>query len=164
MNISGQRAADSRKRILVGGSIFISACCLLSAASCLSHAQLDTPRVCFKDACYSVEIARTPEALERGLMERDGLPAGTGMLFVFDVPGRHVFWMKNMKFLIDILWLDDEGKVVHVAQNAPPCAEEPCAVYAPPSDAKYVLEIPAADAAKLGISLSEKARLEAIEP
>jgi uncharacterized membrane protein (UPF0127 family) len=140
-------------------AVFFLSCLLLALPACAEN-----PRVCLKDACYSVEVARTPEARERGLMERDGLKAGNGMFFVFDVPGRYGFWMKNMKFPIDILWLDSEEKVVHIADNVPPCTSEPCLVYMPPSDARYVLEIPAGDAVKLGIRLSEKARLDAIKP
>jgi uncharacterized protein len=140
-------------------SFFLSAFLILPAC-----AQAPTPRACFKGACYSVEIAQTPESRQHGLMEREGLKPGTGMLFVFDEPGRYGFWMKNMKFPIDILWLDNEEKVVHIAENVPPCQSDPCPAYMPPSDARYVLEIPAGDAVKSGVSTSEKAILEAVQP
>jgi hypothetical protein len=84
------------------------------------------------------------------------------MLFVFDTPGRYGFWMKNMKFSIDILWLDSEETVVHIAENVPPCQDDTCPVLMPPSDARYVLEIPSGEAAKSGIIISEKAKFEAI--
>jgi uncharacterized membrane protein (UPF0127 family) len=138
---------------------FFLYCLLFALPACA-----DGPRACFRDTCYSIEIARTPETRERGLMGRDGLKPGTGMLFVFDTPGRYGFWMKNMKFPIDILWLDSDRKVVHIAGNVPPCQSDPCPVYTPLSEARYVLEIPSGDETKLGLGLSEKARLEAFQP
>ena len=59
----------------------------------------------------------TPETRERGLMFRKGLGAGHGMLFVFDKTGEYAFWMKNMTFSIDILWLADDGEVVRIGQD-----------------------------------------------
>jgi hypothetical protein len=145
--------------------LFIVACCLLSAVGFLlifSSARAGVPRVCFKDVCYAVEIARTPEAQERGLMGRDSLAPGQGMLFMFVAPNRYGFWMKNMKFPIDILWLDGQGNIVHSVQSAPTCTAEPCPVYTPPSEALYVLEVPAGEAFLHKNILTDKANFEGL--
>jgi uncharacterized membrane protein (UPF0127 family) len=138
--------------------------CFLLSVLCSLPACADGPKACLKDACYSVELARTPQAREQGLMGRDGLEPGSGMLFIFDAPGRYSFWMKNMKFPIDILWLDSDRKLVHIAESVPPCQSEPCPVYTPLSDARYVLEIPAGEAVLKKAVLSEEIVLEGIGP
>src|SRR4051812_48326835 len=56
----------------------------------------------------SIEVADTPEARERGPSGRESLPQGSGVLFVFDAPATYGFWMKDMRFPIDIVWLDEE--------------------------------------------------------
>jgi uncharacterized membrane protein (UPF0127 family) len=108
-------------------------------------------RVCLRDACYSVEVARTDEARSQGLMFRPGLDQGKGMFFIFDVEDVYPFWMKNTLFAIDIIWLDRDRRVVFVASDVPPCTAEPCPRYTPSASAMYVLEVPAGDVARYGI-------------
>ncbi len=89
-----------------------------------------------------VEIADTPESRERGLSFRRSLPEGRGILFVLPEISRPIFWMKNMKFPIDILWLR-EDVIVDVIKEAPPYGDLPPIRYLPEADADMVLEIPA---------------------
>jgi len=58
----------------------------------------------------TAEIAKTEEERARGLMFRDRLGENEGMLFIFEEPDFYSFWMKNMKFPIDIIWLSEEKK------------------------------------------------------
>jgi uncharacterized protein len=81
-----------------------------------------------------------------GLMFRSTLPSDRGMLFVFDELDFHGIWMKNCKFPIDILWLDEGGRVVHEAEGVPPCTADPCPVYQPLRRAAYVVELNAGQA------------------
>jgi uncharacterized membrane protein (UPF0127 family) len=83
---------------------------------------------------------------EMGLMFRPSLPLDHGMLFLFEQPGMPGIWMKNCKFPIDILWLDEQRRVVHLEEAVPPCKAEPCPVYQPLRQASYVLEINARQA------------------
>ena len=99
-------------------------------------------------AVYAVEIARTPEEQAQGLMYREGLPARTGMIFLFTDGGAHRFWMKNTMIPLDILWLDAAGKVLFVSANTPPCKSDPCPTYGPDAPAPMVLEIAGGMAAK----------------
>ena len=71
------------------------------------------------------EVMVSDEDRQMGLMFRPSLPLDHGMLFIFEQPDFHGIWMKNCKFPIDIVWLDGEGKVVHVAQKVPPCKADP---------------------------------------
>ena len=64
-----------------------------------------------------------------------------GMLFVYDRPSRQAFWMKDMKFPIDIIWLDVRGSVVHIEDGLKPCIPSlTCPTYSPDKEAQYVLE------------------------
>ncbi|RLE03514.1 MAG: hypothetical protein DRJ11_04065 [Candidatus Aminicenantes bacterium] len=89
------------------------------------------------------ELAVTPWERQRGLMFREELAANEGMLFIFEEDGLYSFWMKNMKFPLDILWLDKNKKIVHIEENVPPCQAEPCPSYTPSLPARYVLELKA---------------------
>lgn len=90
---------------------------------------------------YSVEIPRTPEARERGLMFRSSLAPRTGMLFVFDATARYVFWMKNCLIPLDLIWLDETKRVVAILPDTPPCKADPCPLYQVDVPSRYVLEI-----------------------
>ncbi len=81
-----------------------------------------------------------------GLMFRPSLPLDRGMIFVFETSDHHAIWMKNCRFPIDILWLDDERRIVHVEESVPPCKADPCPSYSPLRRASYVIELNAKQA------------------
>lgn len=89
------------------------------------------------------EVADTPEKRARGLMFRDSLPKDRGMLFTFAEPQAWTFWMKNTKIALDILWLDDKKRIVHIERNVPTCSrtDDGCPQYQPNDPALYVLEL-----------------------
>lgn len=107
--------------------------------------------VCYKDNCFSVEIPSTTELMAIGLMNRKSMDDDKGMLFVYGEEGIYSFWMKNMSFDIDIIWIDSSYKVVEISSNTPFCVEDPCKIYTPKAKAQYVLEINAGLSDKLGI-------------
>ena len=98
------------------------------------------------------EIADT-EALEtRGLGYRDGLDAGTGMLFVFGNSAPRTFWMKGMRFCLDIIWIEN-GQITGAAQNAcpePNTADADLTRYPSGVAVSFVLEVPAGTMADHG--------------
>jgi uncharacterized membrane protein (UPF0127 family) len=95
-----------------------------------------------------VEVMAEPKDRAMGLMFRPSLPQDRGLLFVFERPDFHGFWMKNCRFAIDMVWLDEDRRVVHVAPAVPPCRAEPCPVYEPMRRARYVVELNAGQAAR----------------
>lgn len=115
---------------------------------------------CIRGNCYALELALTPAQRAKGLMEHTTLLAGRGMWFVFEQPGQYGFWMKNMDFPIDILWIDGKFRIVEVKKNVPPCARARCEVYYPSRDALYVLELPAGEAQRLQIVPGDKIELK----
>lgn len=101
-------------------------------------------------ASVVVEVADTETARELGLSGHAPLADGQGMLFVFDQDALWGFWMKDMRFAIDILWLDSSGRVVTIAANVSPDSY-PQTFY-PKMPARYVVELPAGYAAAHSIA------------
>lgn len=87
---------------------------------------------------FFVELAKTPEERERGLMFRKKLPKDHGMLFLYDQDVEHPFWMKNTSISLDILFIDKENKIVFIAQNTEPFSE---ALITPMQAYRFALEI-----------------------
>lgn len=108
------------------------------------------------------EVANTPELRQKGLSGRLALPEGSGMLFVFSEPSIEGFWMPDMHFSIDIIWLDQAFTVVHSKENATP--ESYPEVFAPPVPASYVLEVPTGFVRKFGIKNGMSAHIETKSP
>lgn len=84
-------------------------------------------------------IADTDTLREQGLSDRATLPQGVGMLFIFDTPGKYGFWMKDMNFPIDLIWIDSDKKIVGVTENALPSSYP--YMFMPPKNILYVLEM-----------------------
>ena len=102
----------------------------------------------------TVEIANDSEKITKGLMFREGLDDDQGMLFIFEEQRIVQFWMMNMKFNLDIMWLDVNGKVVHIVENAEPCidaAHTSLCTYRPDAPVKYVLEVNSCFVKKHGV-------------
>lgn len=100
------------------------------------------PTVIFPDGMpIHVELATDDETRAQGLMYRDRVREGTGMLFIFPSSGVFPFWMKNTLVPLDMIWIDDAQKVVDIAHSVPPCKADPCTSYPPQGAAKYVLEV-----------------------
>ncbi len=150
----------NRKSKIQNSKFFPPAVILLiaTAAACgaapkppkgVTPAKVTGPRVEMPSgAVYRVDLARTPEEQARGLMYRESLPEKTGMLFLFSDKGVHQFWMKNTMIPLDMIWMDEAGKVVFISANTPPCKADPCPSYGPKTPISSVLEIAGGMAAK----------------
>ena len=103
----------------------------------------------------NAEIAETDQTRTQGLSGRESLLENAGMLFVFDTSGIYGFWMKDMHFPIDIIWISDEKVVVGTASNTLP--ESYPLIYYPPSAVRYVLEVPAGYAETHNINVGSNA-------
>ena len=92
-----------------------------------------------------VMIADTEPRRVRGLMFEDQLPYDQGMIFVFEQSGLYSLWMLNMQFSLDMIWFDQDGKVVHIEKDVPPCKTAleitTCQSIIPAEEAVYVLEV-----------------------
>ncbi len=115
---------------------------------------------------YKLILAKTTQDQIKGLSGRDNLPKDTGMLFVFKDKGIYPFWMKNMKFPIDIIFLDD-NEITDVFENAQiPSAGQADAdlqKYRPSQDVNYVLELNANESSAQGIKKGDKITLTGVK-
>jgi len=97
------------------------------------------------DIPLEVQIADTEPRRVRGLMFQDQLPLDQGMIFVFNHPGLYSLWMLNMQFSLDMIWFDQDGKVVYIEQDVPPCKTpleiSSCQTITPEGMAVYILEV-----------------------
>ncbi|USN96779.1 MAG: DUF192 domain-containing protein [Candidatus Nomurabacteria bacterium] len=99
---------------------------------------------------YHISIMRTKAELEKGLSGTDSLAQGEAMLFVFPENTVPRMWMKDMKYPIDMVWLNDATQVVHAVENAQP-SSYPKTIFVSPVPARYVIEFPAGTVEKVGI-------------
>lgn len=95
------------------------------------------------------EVAETPASRERGLSGRASMPAAEGMLFIFSVPDMYGFWMKDMKFSLDLVWIGADKKIAGISENAKP--ESYPQLFFPPRPVPYVLELNAGAAKIFGL-------------
>jgi uncharacterized membrane protein (UPF0127 family) len=97
------------------------------------------------ETVLEVQIADTEPRRVRGLMFQDQLPYDQGMIFVFNESGVYSLWMLNMQFSLDMIWFDENGDIVHIEKNIPPCKTPTqimaCQSIVPSGEAKYILEV-----------------------
>ena len=109
---------------------------------------------------YRAVIADTSVKRAIGLMFRERLEKGTCMLFVFGSPGYHGIWMHNMRFPLDVLWLDRNGIVVDKRENLEPCESMlECPQHQPKGPASYIIELNAGEIGKKKIRAGARARI-----
>jgi uncharacterized protein len=112
-----------------------------------------------------VYLAVTNDQQIKGLSVKDHLKENEGMLFVYEQPTRQGFWMKDMKFPIDIIWLDNDGTVVYIKNNLQPCTTIfafLCPTYIPDKDSLYVLETGSGFSEKHSIKIGTHADFQLI--
>lgn len=93
---------------------------------------------------YNLSIATTAAEQAKGLGDRTSLPVDEGMLFEFNDQATRCFWMKDMHFSLDIIWLSSAKKVVHIQPSASPATYP--ATFCPSQPAQYVIELNAGQA------------------
>lgn len=136
-----------RKRLLV---VAVSAIILLVGAGLYAgyhrnYIQIGTHK-------YVTEVASTPALQQQGLSERTSFSVRQAMLFTYSQPQQLCFWMKDMYIPLDMIWLDDDHRIVHIEHNVQPktypksfCAQ-----------AQYVIEVRAGQVAASGAHLGQR--------
>ena len=134
------------KRVFVALAGLFLACAALPGCASGSWVELGGER-------YVVEVADDPDERARGLMFRDELAAGTGMLFIHERQEPQAYWMKNTRIALDILYFDDSLALVSQQRDVPPCSlGDRCPPYPSNAPARYVLELNAGEAARLRLA------------
>ena len=120
---------------------------LVSIPSEIKLESVEFPRgtIMVDDIPLVVQIADTEPRRVRGLMFQDQLPFDQGMIFVFNQPGLYPLWMLNMQFSLDMIWFDQDGKVIYIEKDVPPCKTPleiaACQSIVPDGQAIYILEV-----------------------
>jgi uncharacterized membrane protein (UPF0127 family) len=139
------------------------ACTQRSAPPPATTATVDAaaPRIILPDhSAVIVEVASDDATREQGLMYRDHMAEDRGMIFLFPQVGEYPFWMKNTLIPLDMIWIDPDHRIVHIAHDVPPCKADPCPSYPPNAKAASVLELAAGVAAKHHLKDGDVLRFE----
>lgn len=118
---------------------------------------IKTKAVFINGAKLTVEVADTERLRNQGLSGRSPLPVNSGMLFVFPVAAYYQFWMKEMKFPLDFIWIE-KGKVVDLTENVPPSKSsgEKLPIFTAKYPFDQVIEVNAGTIRSLNIHLDDK--------
>lgn len=114
---------------------------------------------------FKAEVASTPEEQQRGLMGRRKLEADQCMFFLYPRDGYHAIWMRNCFISLDVLFLDAQGRVVDIVEDAPPCPEReskmepsPCPTYGGRVVSRYFVEFKAGTVKRLRMKVGDTLR------
>jgi uncharacterized membrane protein (UPF0127 family) len=117
-----------------------------------------TTTVVINGQAFTMQIANTDAERTQGLSGDAPLAPNSGMLFVFPQLGNYGFWMKDMNFPLDIIWVDDHFQVTHIEQSLATSTYP--TIYYPDADSLYVLEVPAGTASRLDINVGDTIQLD----
>jgi uncharacterized membrane protein (UPF0127 family) len=116
-----------------------------------------SPSVVIGGEKIAVALAITDAQRQQGLSGTQSLKEGEGMLFVFSDDGPHHFWMKDMNYSIDIIWIDSDGRIVHIEPSLSPDTYPTS--YGPDTPSRYVLEVNAGFAQAHALKVGDIVRL-----
>lgn len=140
---------------------------LVAALACSTGGDggLDRARVTIEGQPLTVEVARTPAARAQGLSGRERLAPGSGLLFLHPTTARHTYWMKDMRFPIDIVWMR-QGQIVDVSHRVPapgPGEDGREIQVSPRVPCDVVLELPAGYARAHGFDVGARVTIELLD-
>jgi len=134
------------------------------ATTATAAADAAAPRIILPDhSAIIVEVASDDPTREQGLMYRDHMAEDRGMIFLFPQAGEYPFWMKNTLIPLDMIWMDADHRIVHIANDVQPCKADPCPNYPPNAKASSVLELAAGVAAKHHLKDGDVLRFEGMD-
>jgi uncharacterized membrane protein (UPF0127 family) len=103
------------------------------------------------------EVEMNAVDMQKGMMFRDSLARGRGMLFIHQTPGLYPYWMYQVRIPLDMIWMDSSHRIVEISPGTPPCKTKAslCANYGGHQTAQFVLELGGGEARRLGLSLGQ---------
>lgn len=129
-----------------------------SSSSAKPAKQKGYTTVSVRNLTISAKVVSKASDREKGLSGVDSMPLSQGMLFVFEKPGGYVFWMKNMKFALDMVWIDQNKKIIDMTFDVPPepgKSDDQLHRYQARGNSLYVLEINAGLARLNGLQIGD---------
>jgi uncharacterized membrane protein (UPF0127 family) len=103
------------------------------------------------------EVEMTAVDMQKGMMFRDSLARGRGMLFIHPAPGLYPYWMYQVRIPLDMIWMDASHRIVEISPDTPPCKTKAslCGNYGGHQTAQFVLELGGGEARRLGLTLGQ---------
>jgi uncharacterized membrane protein (UPF0127 family) len=147
------------KKFYIAISVVILVTAVILRIEQWQEGKLKEGLVKINNTTIKVEVAETPLAREKGLSGREKLDQNKGMLFIFPQKDYYSFWMKEMKFPIDIIWISD-NRVVDIAYDLPLQASEFLKTYQPKEPVNFVLEVNAGFARNYNIKIGDRVEIE----
>ena len=158
----GKKALVPLFVLLAAGIFFYS---VLAPADAPAGPVAAGPRLNIEGTVIPVELARTDDEVQKGLSGRPSLDPDKGMLFLFTVPGIYRFWMPDMNFPLDIVWIGSNKKVIGISADVSnefdPADPK---FYTPPAPAQYVLEVNAGFASRKNLAVGASVEFTDIGP
>jgi uncharacterized membrane protein (UPF0127 family) len=111
------------------------------------------------DETFELDVVDDQQSREKGLMGRESLGENEGMIFDFPKGSRPAIWMRNMVISLDLLFLDEQGTLVQIFHRVPPCEAMPCEVYQAERPLRFVIEVAAGTANRLGLEPGQQVDL-----
>lgn len=142
----------TRMQVLIpvaAAAVIVGAAGMLSipADTKMDFAEFPRGTIRVDETVLEVQIADTQPRRVLGLMHQNQLPYDEGMIFIFDSVGQYSMWMRNVQFALDMVWFDENGVVVHIERDVPPCLTAieamTCPSINPEVNALYILEVTA---------------------
>lgn len=137
-------------------ALLLALCC----QACVASREAGSVTVILRGHRFTTELATDEASREHGLMMRTTLAADHGMLFVFPDTAPRGFWMKNTLIPLDILYFDAGRRMVSAQLDVPPCRADPCPIYPSTGPARYVLELSAGTAKRIGVRAGDTLAIE----
>ena len=138
----------------VSGVAIITATLLFVAVVAVPRHASGSRQVRLGSQIFTLEVANTPAQQTKGLGDRTNLAPRHGMLFTFDQAAVQCFWMKDMHFSIDIIWLDSQERIGYIQSDVSPATYPH--TFCPAVTARSVIELPAGQAQRLGLRIGQQ--------
>jgi uncharacterized membrane protein (UPF0127 family) len=138
---------NKRSLLIIGGVV-----ALLVLIAGLLYERGQGPQITIKSHRFAVEVADTDATRSRGLSGRPSIGQHQAMLFIYDQPGMRCFWMKDMRFSIDMVWLNPDKKVVNIERDISPATYPTNFCH---NNAQYIVELAAGTAAQLHLQTGD---------
>ena len=149
-NVTAKIKSAPKPQQLLAIALIVAAIIVVASLMTLQR----KPALHIGDRSFALRIADTAEERMHGLSNTKSLPRNEAMLFKFEEPQRSCFWMKEMNYPLDIVWLSDAKKVVFIKQNAEP-SSYPTA-FCPLKPSKYVIELNAGEVKAAHITVGQQ--------
>jgi len=115
---------------------------IISSYQLLAVPEVDfnTTKLTINQQIYTLEIAKSQDQRQKGLMFRTALGSKNGMIFIYSNSANHRIWMKNTLIKLTVLWVNEDGSVLGI-KKPEPCQRDPCEIYGLNQPSKYIIEL-----------------------